>query len=640
MSKKFIKRLLATVVSAATLLSSAAVTTCSPVVTAAGDQDYGQALEMSLYFFDANECGLGVDDNPLTWRGNCHTYDSQASLDSAYGLGSTEKDFIKSANGGSNTVDLSGGYHDAGDHVKFAKTMGFAGACLAWSYFSYPDAYKETGCEAHLFDILKENSDFLMKSTYLNANDEVVAFCYMVSNESDHNEWYAPEKQTSARPTYWASPSNPDGCTAGLMSASFASTALALDDVDADYAQECLKYAKALLAFAKKYPKAATEGYGSMYQNSNTSEDEIAFAEAWVAIAENGGTLPSSFNPTYKATGNGVYNNNIYDCWIYSWDKVWGGYATLLAEVGYNESTYLKEVEFELNNNGGLSSSSYNAKGWGASRYNCALQRYALELADGNSQSSYAQGAKYQMDYLLGSNQKSTSFLLGYGDKWPMQVHHRGANENKTGMTYTLYGALVGGPTDSNCTYTDYWDQYQSTEPAIDYNGCFALACAGLYELYGGTTETADQIVASASEIDASHEFGAWYSSVEPPTEPETEPTTEPTEPTTEPVTTTEPVITTEPTTTTEPIVDPTEPTTGGEIPVGNKYGDVNLDNQVDIADVVSLNSYLLNAEGCPLTADALANADVARDNVVDSTDSGVLMNYVAMLVGYDELGK
>lgn len=29
-------------------------------------------------------------------------------------------------NGGSDKVDVSGGYHDAGDHIKFSMTMGFS----------------------------------------------------------------------------------------------------------------------------------------------------------------------------------------------------------------------------------------------------------------------------------------------------------------------------------------------------------------------------------------------------------------------------------------------------------------------------------------------------------------------------------
>lgn len=66
------KKILASAVSAAVMLSCTSVSTFSPpVVTAADNNNYAEALALSLYFFDANQCGAEVDDNCLTWRGNC-----------------------------------------------------------------------------------------------------------------------------------------------------------------------------------------------------------------------------------------------------------------------------------------------------------------------------------------------------------------------------------------------------------------------------------------------------------------------------------------------------------------------------------------------------------------------------------------
>ena len=145
------KKAMASLVSAATLFSCTITGTMNfSTVTAADGANYAEALAMSLYFFDANECGTEVDDNCLTWRGNCHTYDAEASLDSAANLSSSEKAMIKEANGGSNTVDVSGGYHDAGDHIKFNVTMGFAASSLAMSYYMNPGAYEKANCEGHL----------------------------------------------------------------------------------------------------------------------------------------------------------------------------------------------------------------------------------------------------------------------------------------------------------------------------------------------------------------------------------------------------------------------------------------------------------------------------------------------------------
>lgn len=548
-----LKKALASVVSAATLISCTAANTMNfAAVTAADGANYAEALAMSLYFFDANECGTEVDDNCLTWRGNCHTYDAEASLDSAVNLSSSEKEMIRAANGGSNTVDASGGYHDAGDHIKFNVTMGFAASSLAMSYYMNPGAYEKANCEGHFKEILKKTCDYLMKTTYLDSSGNVYAVCATVANSADHDvTWEAPEKQTYDRPTYWLTKSFNNSVTTATMASALAGTAYVFKDVDSEYSAECMKYAKALYNFAKDYPGMNDTNSG-LYSLTDTYVDDLALTEVWFYINGEGSL------PTYKPTANGCYNGQYYDYHLYCWDKVWSGYATLMYYIT-GDQTFASEMQFELNNKGGLSTTSYNAAGWGASRYNCALQMVALGLAKGDANSSYALGAKYQTDYLLGNNQKSTSFLLGYGNKWPDQIHHRAANPGKTsGMSsggHILYGALVGGPTDSNCTYTDQWDQYQSTEPALDYNACFALACAGLVNLYGGDASELDDIIKNADEIDETYDFG----SGENP-----QPTTEATE--------------------------ATETTGGNE----KLKGDVNNDGAVDISDVVCLGRYLV----------------------------------------------
>jgi hypothetical protein len=42
-------------------------------------------------------------------------------------------------------VDLAGGYHDAGDYIKFTLTTAYAASMIAWSLYEYPDAFATTG---------------------------------------------------------------------------------------------------------------------------------------------------------------------------------------------------------------------------------------------------------------------------------------------------------------------------------------------------------------------------------------------------------------------------------------------------------------------------------------------------------------
>lgn len=519
-----LKKTVAGIISASMLLTSTVIAPAS-TVSAETTINYGDALALSLYFFDANQCGTEVDENTLTWRGDCHTYDAEASLDSANGLGATEKAFIQQANGGSNTVDVSGGYHDAGDHLKFSMTMAFASTNLAWAYNQYPKAFEETGSKDHLFDILKEMCDYFMKVTYLDDSDEVVAFCYMVGGGEDHSYWTAPETQTMNRPTYWATKSNNSTDAACQMAAALASASMTLKEVDQDYANECLKYANALQKFGSTYKNANYDGVGSYY-SSGSQSDDIAWGDLWCHLAN--GTI-SSYTPITPQQG--VYNGE-YDCWIYSWDKVWGGYATLLSQLDFG-SAFSNELKFEMDKQTTDYSPNYFtiAGGWGASRYNCAWQMYAMEYSNATGNDQFYEYAKKNMDYLLGNNSSNTSYLIGYGDNWPVHIHHRAANcsadvTQNPSATYTLYGALIGGPTGENGQYEDKADQYSFTEPALDYNGCFIMAIAGLYDKYGSGTDKLDTIITNATEIDETHKFGTWYSSgnVDPiPTETTTE---------------------------------------------------------------------------------------------------------------------
>ena len=291
------------------------------------------------------------------------------------------------------------------------------------------------------------------------------------------------------------------------MAAALAGTAYVVKESEPDYAEKCLKYAKAIYEFGKKNVGNNTSGLSPFYDTEAQYQDEEAWANAWLWI--NG----AADKPT-RVPKDANYGDNQYDGWIYCWNKVWQGYAALMYKAT-GEQAFADELQTELKKHGDLTVGTYNADGWGASRYNCAKQMDALALAKGDPESSYAKAAKYQMDHILGDNSLGYSFLLGYGDKWPVHIHHRAANPgtDSTGASgnpsakYTAYGLLVGG--DDKSGYQDQTDKYQYTEGALDYNGCFAIACAGVANLYGGDATAMPALAKSASEINADFKFGS-----------------------------------------------------------------------------------------------------------------------------------
>ena len=102
--------------------------------------NYATALRDSIIFYDANKCGkdAGVD-NFFDWRDACHTEDGK---DMGY--------------------DLTGGYHDCGDHVKFGITEGYAASVLEWSYYRYKDTFDKTGNTQKMLQQLKHFTDYFL----------------------------------------------------------------------------------------------------------------------------------------------------------------------------------------------------------------------------------------------------------------------------------------------------------------------------------------------------------------------------------------------------------------------------------------------------------------------------------------------
>ena len=578
--------------SASVFLSAALTAVSIPAAqlpsASAADSNYGEALAMSLYFFDANACGTGITDGPLTWRGDCHTYDGQAEIGSLSGAAKAVVD-----PDGDGKVDVSGGFHDAGDHIKFNLTIGFAMNGLSLSEYLNPGVYEQCGCRDHLEYVLRRGCDYLMKTTYLDASGEVAAVAGTVGDGGvDHGLFAPPEEQTYKREIYWLTAEKNNSAVCSEMAAGLAGTAYVMKDSDPGYSAKCIKYAKALRQFAADHVGNNCDGLG-YYPTSDNYQDEQAMCDTWLWL------LGEGSGSSCKLTGNGAYDGGLYDCWKFTWDKTWQGYAAMMYTKTKDE-VWANELEFELNNASGLSDSAYNNKtGWGNSRYNCALQMDALVLARGDKESSFAKAAKFQMDYILGNNSYGYSFLIGYGSKWPTHIHHRAAAHLAEGQSlaknpevkYTAYGTLIGGPDEAG--YEDHSDKYQYTEPALDYNACFAIACAGLYSLYGGDASALKPIAESAEEINSAFRFSSGES--------------------TEPVTTTT-----------------TTGTTSGQ---GKTLrGDVNIDTLVDVKDAVLLARYVGN-DNVTVTEAGLANAELDGENGISTGDLTYLLMLIAGLV-------
>lgn len=69
-------------------------------------------------------------------------------------------------------------------------------------------------------------------------------------------------------------------------------------------------------------------------------------------------------------------------------------------------------------------------------------------------------------------------------------------------------------------------------------------------------------------------------------------------------------------------------------------FGDINLDGTVGVADLVGINMYTLAPDTNVLSVQGIANSDIVKDRTIDTNDTALLMNYIAMMVKADVLGK
>ena len=492
------KKIGAGIVSLAMLASSVATAVPAFTASAAGvdKSTYSDLLNASVKFYDANLCGNDVSGNNFSWRKNCHTFDSQIPLDKTNINGNSSVVSVVDSDG-NGKVDVEGGYHDAGDHVKFGLPAAYSASTLGWSYSEFKSAFTATGASSQMLKTLNNFNDYFVKSTYLDGSGNVVAFCYQVGDgTADHNYWGSPEAQKDtttnegysgySRTTYFATSSNPAtdivSNTAASLAASYVNTSNA----------EHLKYAKALYSFAKNNSKQTAKEGASEFYNSDTYLDDMAWAAVWLYKATNDSSYLADANSYISEAGYAATSPN----WMHCWNNVWNGVLVMMAELDTaNSSTYWGYVSKELDHfkNDLTKTGIYSVQdNWGSARYNAMAQMIACIYDRANNSSTYSSWAETQMDYLLGNNSNNLCYVANFNSKSVKQPHHRAAQGQSTaeasGYSHELTGALVGGP-KSDGSYKDKTVEYEYTEVALDYNAGLVGAAAGLYSISSGLKE-------------------------------------------------------------------------------------------------------------------------------------------------------
>ncbi|HOQ37757.1 MAG TPA: glycoside hydrolase family 9 protein [Acetivibrio sp.] len=445
--------------------------------TYAADFNYGEALQKAIMFYEFQRSGKLPENTRNNWRGDSCLED-----------------------GADNGLDLTGGWFDAGDHVKFNLPMAYAVTMLAWSVYESRDAYEKSGQLPYILDNIKWVTDYFIK-----CHPSPNVYYYQVGDGALDHAWWGPaEVLQMARPSFKVDTSNPGSTVVAETAAAMAASSIIFKPTDPSYAATLLQHAKDLFTFAdttrsdKGYTKA--EGY---YSSHSGFYDELTWASVWLYLATGDDSYlqkAESYKP-YWETERGT--TIIKYSWAHCWDNKSFGTYLLLARIT-GDSFYKQCIENHLDwwttgYNG--TKVQYTPKGlawldgWGSLRYATTEAFLASVYADWegcdpSKAAKYQEFAKKQVDYALGSSGRS--FVVGFGVNPPKNPHHRTAHGSWCGMMDTppesrhvLVGALVGGPGSSD-NYNDSLSDYQCNEVANDYNAGFVGVLAKMYEKYGG----------------------------------------------------------------------------------------------------------------------------------------------------------
>jgi len=464
------------------LLTGALVVPVATSASAAPSFNYAEALQKSMFFYEAQRSGDLPASNPVSWRGD-------SALTDGADVGK----------------DLTGGWYDAGDHVKFGLPMAFTSTMLAWGAIASPQGYTQSGQLDELKDNLRWVNDYFIKAH--TAPNEL--YVQVGDGEADHKWWGPAEVMAMARPSYKVDASCPGSDVAGETAASLASAAIVFKTDDPAYSATLLTHAKQLYSFADtyrgKYSDCVTAA-ATYYKSWSGYQDELVWGAYWLYKATGDAAYLAKAEAAY--TGLSVENQTTTHSykWTVAWDdKTYADYALLAMETGKQQ--YIDDANrwldyWTVGVNGQKVPYSPGGQAvldsWGSLRYAANTAFVALLYSDWQTDATrktrYHDFGVRQINYALGDNPRKASYVVGFGASSPQNPHHRTAHgswldsiADPVATRHVLYGALVGGPSAANDAYTDLRSDYTSNEVATDYNAGFTSALARLVTEYGGT---------------------------------------------------------------------------------------------------------------------------------------------------------
>jgi endoglucanase len=480
-------------------LSTGAIAATATITIGSGQALYAPLLSNALFFYQAQEDGPNVHTNVFS-RQPSHLADEKATVYSPASYSTDGNDTLlkkPTPVAGMGTVDVSGGWFDAGDYLKFVETSSYVVAVMLVSVRDFPNAVG-AGTSADFYDEAAFGISWLRKmwndrtqtllhqvglgngNTKLNINgDHDVPFRLPQVDDTYGARPGDPNYYVQYRPAFLSGPagSKISPNLAGRLAADFGLCSQVYRASNSALADECLVAGEHVWALANTTPPAQllTTTPFDYYGETSWQEDlELGAAELYFALA-GAGALPAGLpqtNPAYylgqaatwahayvTSPSDGTDSLNLYDVSGLAHYELHRAmtHAGTPANLAITQAALLSDLKKQLQIATTQAKSDpfqlgvvYGPKGPDLTPHALGLALTADFYRELSGDAGFSTFAEQQKSFVLGANAWGSSFIVGAGKVFPVCPQAQVPNliGSLDGTPPVLLGAAVDGPTD------------------------------------------------------------------------------------------------------------------------------------------------------------------------------------------------
>jgi len=368
--------------------------------------------EILLEFFKIQRCGY---TNPEE-HNVCHIADATSIIDG-------KKTILRQ-------IDLTGGWHDAGDYIKFLNTTAYSTYVLLFAYEFNPQKFnfdKDRNGSPDILEEAKIGLDWMIRASY---NDK---FITQVQDLRDHDVgWRMPEDDplTYDRPAFVGIGKN----LIGIYSATMAIASRIWRDKFQykEFADKCLSLAEKYYLFRNRVPDVDSSGTGMYLDNS--FEGKLALAASELFLSTNKINYLNDAKQYADSAGS--------DFW-WSWGNINSIAHYRLASYDLKYKDFIKNsLEHFSNNSGNNLFGLGTSLTWGTNNTILGISFLNILWKRLTNDNTYNLVATIQKDFILGRNPWGISFIYNVGDNYTRNFHHQVSY-----LKGRLKGGFAAGPT-------------------------------------------------------------------------------------------------------------------------------------------------------------------------------------------------